>query len=483
MSVWRRTKIVCTIGPSSDSEAMLKKLADAGMNMARLNFSHGTHESHKEVIKRIKMINAKYGYHIGIMLDTKGPELRVGEIENGSIDLKRGDVIKIVKEPVVGNKERFYIQCPEIFDDVQTADRILINDGKLRLDVKENNGEEITCIVFNDGPLSTKKGVNIPNVKLSMPFISEKDDADIRFGAQMGVDFIAASFVRRPDDVKAIRKILRQEGHPEIEIIAKIENQEGYDNLKGILEVADSIMVARGDLGVEVDYALVPLYQKKMIEAANSAGKPVITATHMLDSMISNPSPTRAEASDVSNAIFDGTDCIMLSGETASGKYPVEAVETMGRIALAAEATYNYQSYLSKQIDFSKRTMSDAIGIAVAESCLTMENISAVIAFTETGGTPKRLSKYKPVAPIIAATNSLGTCRHMSLYSDVFPCYAPNIIDADLYDVTAQQVAKEMNLPVGSTYIITAGWHAGHGNTNTMRFASVEEDNESEDDA
>ncbi|MCR5066753.1 MAG: pyruvate kinase [Erysipelotrichaceae bacterium] len=478
----RRTKIICTIGPSTNTESMIRKLAEAGMNMARLNFSHGTHESHKEVIKMVKTVNAKYNYHIGIMLDTKGPELRVGEMENGSVDFKRGDIVKVVKDEVVGNHERFYIACKEIFDDVQTADRILINDGKLRLDVKENNGEEITCVVFNDGPISTKKGVNIPNVRLSMPFISEKDDADIRFGAQMGVDFIAASFVRRPADVQAIRKILKEEGHPEIEIIAKIENQEGYDNLKDILKVADAIMVARGDLGVEVDCALVPLYQKKMIQAANSAGKPVITATHMLDSMITNPSPTRAEASDVSNAIFDGTDCIMLSGETASGKYPVEAVETMSRIARAAEGTYDYRGYLNSQIDYSTRTMSDAIGIAVAESCLTMNNISAIMAFTETGGTPKRLSKYKPVAPIIAATNSLSTCRKMSLYSDVFPCYAPNIVDSDLYDLTAQQVAKQMNLPEGSTYIITAGWHAGHGNTNTMRFASVETEKEEEND-
>lgn len=475
----RRTKIICTIGPSTNSEEMLKKLADAGMNIARLNFSHGTHDSHKDVIKKIKTINAKYGYHIGILLDTKGPEIRVGTMENNEVFFKKDDIVKIVRDDVVGNIERFYIDCKEIFDDVKAGDRILINDGKMRLDVMENDGNEIICRIYNDGPIGTKKGVNIPDVKLSMPFISAKDDSDIRFGAQMGVDFIAASFVRRKEDIMAIRDILKQEKKEDaIELISKIENQEGYDNLDSIIEVSDGIMVARGDLGVEVDCSLVPLYQKHMIEQANKVGKPVITATHMLDSMMNNPSATRAEASDVSNAVFDGSDCIMLSGETASGKYPVEAVMTMSKIAEAAERNYNYQHYLEKQISNSTRSMSDAIGISVAESCLTMENISAIMAFTETGGTPKRLSKYKPKAPIIAATNSLSTCRRLALYSDVFPVYAPNIVDSDLYDLTAQQVAKQMNLPIGSTYIITAGWHSGHGNTNTMRFATVEEDDE-----
>ena len=245
---------------------------------------------------------------------------------------------------------------------------------------------------------------------------------------------------------------------------------------ESILKVADGVMVARGDLGVEVSLQYVPIYQKNIIKMANKMGKPVITATHMLESMVSNPRPTRAEASDVANAIFDGTDCIMLSAESASGEYPVEAVKTMATIAQECEKNYNYQRYLERAIDDSTRSMSDAIGISVAESCLTMQNVSAILAFTETGGTPKRLMKYKPVAPIIAATNSLSTCRKLAIYSNVTPVYAPNIVDSDLYDITASQVVKQIGLPVGSTYIITAGWHAGHGNTNTMRFAEVSEE-------
>ena len=471
----RRTKIICTIGPSSQSAEMLEKLAEAGMNMARLNFSHGTHEEQLKKIKLIKQLNAKTGRHIGIMLDTKGPEIRVGQMGDG-VEYNKGDIVRVVKENVVGDKERFHIDCIELFDDVKAGDKILINDGKLTLTVKEIEDGALVCEVFNSGKISTRKGVNVPNVKLSMPFISKKDDEDIRFGCSNNVDFIAASFVRRADDVKQIREILHEEGHDEIEIIAKIENQEGYDNLAEILEVADGVMVARGDLGVEVSLQLVPLYQKNIIKMANKVGKPVITATHMLESMTENPRPTRAEASDVANAVFDGTDCIMLSAESASGEYPVEAVKTMASIAQASEAEYDYAAYLRNAIDGSSRSMSDAIGISVAESCLTMKNVSAIMAFTETGGTPKRLMKYKPCAPIIAATNSLSTCRQMSLYSNVYPCYAPNIVDSDLYDITAGQIAKQMNLPVGSTYIITAGWHAGHGNTNTMRFATCEED-------
>lgn len=472
----RRTKIVCTIGPASESEEMMTKLAEAGMNVVRLNFSHGSHEEHLKKIKTCKKINAKYGWNIGVMLDTKGPEIRVGKMENDKVDFNKGDKVKVVKEDVVGNKERFHINCDELYDDVKEGTKILINDGKLTLTVLSKDDEGFECEVFNSGAISTKKGVNVPNVKLSMPFVSEKDDSDIRFGARNGIDFVAASFVRRSDDVKQIKEILKEEGHPEIEVIAKIENQEGYDNLEEILKVADGVMVARGDLGVEVSLQFVPIYQKNIIKLANKMGKPVITATHMLESMVSNPRPTRAEASDVANAIFDGTDCIMLSAESASGEYPVEAVKTMATIAEECEKNYNYQRYLERAIDDSTRSMSDAIGISVAESCLTMQNVSAILAFTETGGTPKRLMKYKPSAPIIAATNSLSTCRKLAIYSNVTPVYAPNIVDSDLYDITASQVVKEMKLPVGSTYIITAGWHAGHGNTNTMRFAEVSED-------
>ncbi len=474
----RRTKIICTIGPASESEEMLAKLYKAGMNMARLNFSHGSHEEHLKKINRVKKLNEENGWHIGLMLDTKGPEIRVGEMENGQVEFEKGDIVKVVKEDVVGNKERFHIECPQMFQDVKVGNKILINDGKLTLIIRDINEEqtELTCEVYNSGPISTRKGVNVPGVILSMPFISEKDDSDIRFGAQNGVDFIAASFVRRASDVLAIRTILEEEGHPEIEIIAKIENQEGYNNLDAILNVADGVMVARGDLGVEVSLELVPLYQKNIIHKANRMGKPVITATHMLESMTGNPRPTRAEASDVANAVFDGTDCVMLSAESASGDYPVEAVATMAKIVEQSENEFDYRTYLNNAVTTSSRTMSDAIGISVAESCLTMENVSAILAFTETGGTPKRLMKLKPNTPIIACSNNLDTCNRMALYSDVYPVYNPDITDSDLYIETANKIAEQLKLPLGSTYIICAGWRSGHGNTNTMRFSRVGED-------
>ena len=474
----RRTKIICTIGPASESEEMLIKLYEAGMNMARLNCSHGNHEEKLEKIKKIHKINKKLGAHIGIMLDTKGPEIRVGEMENGSVDFVKGDTVRVVKKKVVGNKERFHIDCAEMFKDVRAGKKILINDGKLSLAVKEKGKDELICEVLNSGPIATRKGVNLPGVVLTMPFVSEQDERDIRFGARNGVDFIAASFVRRASDVKEIKRILADEGRSDIEVIAKIENKEGYDNLNAILNVADGVMVARGDLGVEVSLQLVPLYQKHIIDIANKTGRPVITATHMLESMVSNPRATRAEASDVANAVFDGSDCIMLSAETASGEYPVEAVQTMATIAEECERMYDYGDFLEKMISHSDRSMSDAIGISVAESCLTMHNVSAVLAFTETGGTAKRLSKYKPSAPIIAATNSEETCRRMSLYSDVYPVYSKDITDASLYDNTANHVVKQMNLARGSMYIICAGWHSGHGNTNTMRFATVGDNDE-----
>ena len=473
----RRTKIICTIGPSSESEEMLKNLMDAGMNMARLNFSHGSHEEHLVKIKRIKKLNKKYNAHIGIMLDTKGPEIRTGVIENDSVDLEKGDIIKIVRDEVIGNKERFSISTPELFNDIKAGRYILINDGKLRLDVLDVDKKEgvITTKVFNSGPLMTKKGINVPGTTLSMPFVSQKDREDIIFGAKNGVDFIAASFVRRASDVKEIRKILHDCGHDEIGIIAKIENQEGYDNLNAILSVADGVMVARGDLGVEVSLQLVPLYQKHIIKTANKLGKPVITATHMLESMVGNPRPTRAEASDVANAVFDGSDCVMLSAETASGEYPIEAVKTMAQIAEECERQYDYSSYLAGKVTNTNRTISDAICISIAESCLAMQNVSAIIAFTETGGTPTRLSKFKPYAPIIAATSSLSTCTKMSLYSDVYPVLAEEINDSSMYDELAQKIAKELKLAKGSVFIVCAGWHVGHGKTNTMRFCEVED--------
>ncbi|MDD6468102.1 MAG: pyruvate kinase [Erysipelotrichaceae bacterium] len=469
----RKTKIVCTIGPKSESEEMLKKLVHAGMNVARLNFSHGDHQEHEKRIETIRKINEELGTNVAILLDTKGPEIRVGQMD-GKVEFLTGDMVVVTPDEVLGNHERFQIQCPELFNDVTVGTKILVDDGKITLTVVEKQEKDIVCRVENSGIISTRKGVNVPNVILTMPFISEKDESDIRFAAQQDLDYIAASFVRRAEDIMDIRRILEEEGNDNIEIIAKIENQEGYDNLASILEVADGVMVARGDLGVEVSFQLVPIYQKKIIRMANEIGKPVITATHMLESMIKNPRPTRAEAGDVANAVLDGSDAVMLSGETAAGDYPEEAVKTMASIAETTEQLIDYQGYVRQATSLTRRTKNDAIGIAISESCLTLDHVSCVMAFTETGGTPKRLCPFRPKSPIIAATNSAHTARKLAVYWGVYPVLDDDITDANLYDETAKRIADHLGIEKGSTMIIAAGWRSGHGNTNTMRFMDVE---------
>ena len=306
----RKTKIVCTIGPAIDNEEMLEKIIEAGMSVARLNFSHANYDEHGARIKMIRKVAERLNKFIGIMADTKGPEIRTGIFEDGKVFFNKGDEVTIVKEEIVGTKERFHIACPELFDDISAGDYLLVDDGKMRLDVVEVKKDEIKVVVRNSGPIKSRKGVNVPNVKLSMPFVSEKDRSDLIFACEMGVDLVAASFVRRPEDILEIREILDKHNGKRIEIIAKIENQEGFDNIEEILKVADGVMVARGDMGVEINPEYVPIYQKKIIAKANELGKPVITATHMLESMMTNPRPTRAEASDVANAILDGTDAV-----------------------------------------------------------------------------------------------------------------------------------------------------------------------------
>ena len=410
----RKTKIICTIGPASESKEMMTKLVENGMNIIRLNFSHGDFEEHGNRIRNIREVVKETGKNIAILLDTKGPEVRLGEFENGVETYEKGDMVTIVREKILGTHEKFHIQCPEIFDDVEVGGTILIDDGKMRLTILEKREGELKCRIENPGQLKSKKGCNLPGVKLSMPFISPKDDADIRFGCQMGVDYIAASFTRRKEDILAIRKILREEGKPDIQIIPKIENQEGFDNLEEILEVADGVMVARGDLGVDVSFELVPIYQKKIIKTANAMGKPVVTATHMLESMQGNPRPTRAEASDVANAVLDGTDAIMLSGESAAGLYPIEAVQTMDRIAKAMEPTIPFRDRLKASIKTSQRTKNDAIAISVADTAMALD-VAAVIAFTQSGTTARRISKFRPEAPVIAVTFDEKTQRSLAM--------------------------------------------------------------------
>jgi len=473
MNTIRKTKIICTLGPASETKEMVTKLAEAGMNIVRLNFSHGDHETHGARIKLINEINNVSGYNLGIMLDTKGPEIRCGEMENGVLTFKKGDNVKVVREPVLGNNERFHVDCPEMYADVKPGNYLLIDDGKMRLTVLEVADGVLTCRIENSGIIKTKKGVNVPNVTLSMPFISSKDEADLRFGCKMDVDFIAASFVRRAQDVLAIRKILLDEGKSKIQIIAKIENQEGYDNLESILEVADGVMVARGDLGVEVSTQLVPIYQKKIIKKANEKGKPVITATHMLESMMANPRPTRAEASDVANAVLDGSDAIMLSGETAAGEYPLEAVKTMDIIATAMEEILPYRERLDQSIKSSRKTIQDAIGISVADSALQLDAVKAIIAFTQGGSTAKRISKFRPSVPIFAVTFTKSVQRKLNLYWGVIPVFSDiqNTMTND--DELASIIAKDNGFVAGDFVIITAGYPTGEGTANMMKIVEV----------
>lgn len=468
----RKTKIICTIGPASESKEMMTKLVENGMNIIRLNFSHGDFEEHGNRIRNIREVVKETGKNIAILLDTKGPEVRLGEFENGVETYEKGDMVTIVREKILGTHEKFHIQCPEIFDDVEVGGTILIDDGKMRLTILEKREGELKCRIENPGQLKSKKGCNLPGVKLSMPFISPKDDADIRFGCQMGVDYIAASFTRRKEDILAIRKILREEGKPDIQIIPKIENQEGFDNLEEILEVADGVMVARGDLGVDVSFELVPIYQKKIIKTANAMGKPVVTATHMLESMQGNPRPTRAEASDVANAVLDGTDAIMLSGESAAGLYPIEAVQTMDRIAKAMEPTIPFRDRLKASIKTSQRTKNDAIAISVADTAMALD-VAAVIAFTQSGTTARRISKFRPEAPVIAVTFDEKTQRSLAMNWGVTTVLSEVANNQNNECELARAIANEMGIKVGETIIIVAGYPVGNGATNTMKIIEV----------
>lgn len=471
--LFKKTKVVCTIGPASENVETLTKLAQAGMNIARLNFSHGSHEEHLARIKMVRQVAEATGINLGIALDTKGPEIRLGNFVNDTEEYQIGEIVYIEKAECEGTHERFHIQVPELFDDLASGNEILINDGKMRLTVLENDGNELKCRVEVAGPISSHKGCNVPGVKLSMPFLSEKDEADIRFGCQNNVDFIFASFTRRPADINAIRKICIEEGKPHINIIAKIENQEGYDNVSEILDVADGVMVARGDLGVEIPTMLVPVYQKHIIRQANIVGKPVITATHMLDSMTHNPRCTRAEASDVCNAVLDGTDGVMLSAESAAGDYPVEACETMSQIAEEAEKILPYRDRLDWLKTTSNKTVQDAVSIAISDATLTLDNIGVIVAFTQGGTTARRISKFRPNVPILAVTFTKDTQRKLESYWGVIPLFSDvqNTMTND--DDLASLFAKDYGVKKGQLIIISAGYPTGEGSANMMKIVEV----------
>lgn len=474
MEFLKKTKIVCTVGPATESKEMLAKLALEGMNVVRFNFSHDIHENHKRRMQNVREVSEETGINLAILLDTKGPEIRCADMENGAIEFEEGDVVNVGFDVnYVGNKERFCLLVPEVYNDVKAGDYLLIDDGKIRLTITGKTDRDLICRVENPGFVKTRKGVNIPGVILSMPFLSEKDETDVRFGATNDVDYIAASFVRRASDINDIREVLKAEGKPNIQIIAKIENQEGVDNIEEILNAADGVMVARGDLGVEVASHLVPIYQKRIIQVANRIGKPVITATHMLESMQDNPRPTRAEASDVANAVLDGTDAIMLSGETAVGSYPVEAVRTMYNTSVAMEEIFQSRERLDQAIASSHATIQDSIGMSIAETCLNMSDVAAVIAFTQSGNTARRISKYRPIVPVLAVTFDETVRRSLSLNWGVVPIYSEVENKMTNDDELASDIAKRYGIKTGQKVIIAAGYPSGIGATNTMKIIEV----------
>ncbi|WP_282141432.1 pyruvate kinase [Cytobacillus oceanisediminis] len=472
----RKTKIVCTIGPASESVEKLTQLIEAGMNVARLNFSHGDFQEHGQRIQNIREAAEKTGKTIAILLDTKGPEIRTNNMLEGAIELRAGENIIISMNEVEGTAEKFSVTYAGLIEDVHTGSKILLDDGLIGLEVTkiDKANSEIHTKILNSGTLKNKKGVNVPGVSVNLPGITEKDAQDIIFGIEQGVDFIAASFVRRASDVLEIRQLLEEHNASYINIIPKIENQEGVDNIDEILEISDGLMVARGDLGVEIPAEEVPLVQKKLIKECNAQGKPVITATQMLDSMQRNPRPTRAEASDVANAIFDGTDAIMLSGETAAGSYPVEAVQTMHNIASRAESALDHKEILSNRSKDNEHNITDAIGQSVAHTALNLD-VNAIITPTESGHTARMISKYRPKAPIVAVTSNDYVSRRLSLTWGVYPQIGQKASTTDdMLDIAVEESVNSGIVASGDLVVITAGVPVGEaGTTNLMKIHVV----------
>lgn len=473
--VMKKTKIVCTIGPASESVEMLVNLINAGMNVCRLNFSHGDYEEHGARIKNIREAVKITGKRVAILLDTKGPEIRTNDMENGAITMKIGDSVRISMTEVLGTNEKFSITYPELINDVNVGSHILLDDGLIDLEVTDidRDANEIVTVVKNEGVLKNKKGVNVPGVSVNLPGITEKDANDIRFGIGQGIDFIAASFVRRASDVLEITKILEEENATHIQIIPKIENQEGIDNIDEILKVSDGLMVARGDMGVEIPTEDVPVVQKALIKKCNALGKPVITATQMLDSMQRNPRPTRAEANDVANAIYDGTDAVMLSGETAAGDYPLEAVQTMARIAVRTEETLVNQDSFALKL-YSKTDMTEAIGQSVGHTARNL-GIQTIVAATESGHTARMISKYRPKAHIVAITFSEQKARSLSLSWGVYATVADKPSSTDeMFNLASKVSQEEGYASEGDLIIITAGVPVGEkGTTNLMKIQMI----------
>ncbi len=468
----RKTKIICTIGPASESEEKLKELMLAGMNVARFNFSHGSHDEHRRKFERIRKLRDELDLPVATMLDTKGPEIRLKDFENGKCELKAGQSFTLTSREIKGTDKEVSITYKELTSDCKPGMTILLDDGLIELHVESVTDTDIACTVVNGGPISDKKGVNVPGAELSMPYLSEQDRSDIIFGCEQGFDFVAASFARTKEDILAIREILKEKNSP-MKIIAKIESTQGINNLEDILGVADGIMVARGDMGVEVSFEEVPVLQKKMIKLAEAAGKYVITATQMLDSMIHHPRPTRAECTDVANAIYDGTTAIMLSGETAAGDYPVEALKTMARIAERTEADIDYVGRLKKR-DYAPSDDTTAISHATCNIAAEV-NADAIVTVTMSGFTASMVSMYKPNCPVIACTINPTVCRQSNLMFGVAPLHIRQEDTADELFREALSAAKNAGyLKSGDKVVLTAGVPLGiPGRTNMIRVEEI----------
>lgn len=469
----RKTKIICTIGPASESEERLKELMLAGMNVARLNFSHGTHEEQKVKLTRVIKVSNELGLPVATLLDTKGPEIRLKDFEGGKAMLEAGQQFTLTTDEVMGTAEKASITYKNLKDDVKKGMTILIDDGKIEMTIEKITENDIVCRVINGGAVSNHKGINVPGAILSMPYISDVDRADITFCAQMGFDFLAASFVRCKEDVLEVRKIL-DEHKSKAKIIAKIENMQGIDNLDEILEVSDGIMVARGDMGVEIPLEEVPVIQKTMIKKAVAKGKHVITATQMLESMINNPRPTRAETADVANAIYDGTTAIMLSGESAAGKYPLEAVKTMARIAERTEQDIDYSGRMKKVTQDMKGDITTAISHATCTTAADL-NAAAIITVTMSGFTAGMVSRFKPGCTIIGCSVNPRVCRQLNLLWGVEPLLIEKKDTAgDLFEEATLQAKKAGLIKEGDVVVLTAGVPLGTtGTTNMLRVIEV----------
>ncbi len=471
----RKTKIVCTLGPAVEDENILRQMMLEGMNIARLNMSHGTYEQHSRCLAMLRRLRRDLNLPVATLLDTKGPEIRLGDFEQKQVVLKQGQMFTLTTNEILGNKESAYITYSGLPYDVTPGNRILIDDGLVEMEVESVGGEEVRCLVKNTGVISARKGVNVPGVALSLPFINEKDYNDLRFAVEQEFDFVAASFTRTAEDVRELKHVLKELGGERIKVIAKIENSQGVENLDEILNLADGVMVARGDMGVEIPLEEVPVVQKEMIKKVYSVGKQVITATQMLDSMMQYPRPTRAEANDVANAVYDGTSAVMLSGETASGKYPLECVRTMVRIASRTEQDIDYRKRFLQSNLPTEGNITNAISKSTINAAMELD-AKAIVTVTESGRTAYMISRYRPFCPVIACTPKEQTYRQLSLSWGVIPLLIEEKEGLDeLFEAAIKAVEESSIAGPGDVIVLTAGVPLGtSGTTNLLKVHRIE---------